>query len=94
MQTLRFSHTHIYQGALARADAPLAGRGETACLVEFADGVQVRARLTGEGDALCLAVPAYRTARGTRIAARRWRFAAAPGDGPTLRVTARAADPD
>jgi hypothetical protein len=38
--------------------------------IEFSDGVVVRARLRGS----TLDVPAYTTARGTKIARKRWRL--------------------
>ncbi len=42
------------------------------CEVEFADGSIVIATCRREGQAVRLDVPAYRTARGTEVAARSW----------------------
>ena len=52
-------------------------------LVEFSDGVVASGRLLqAEPDAAVLQVPAYRTQRATRVAARTWRII--PGDKPGL----------
>ncbi|MFG1428899.1 hypothetical protein [Roseixanthobacter glucoisosaccharinicivorans] len=42
------------------------------CLVEFGDGVTVIAEWRRANDAILLSIPAYRTAKGTQVAARRW----------------------
>lgn len=44
------------------------------CLVEFGDGVTVIAEWRLVNDAIHLFVPAYRTAKGTPVAARNWRL--------------------
>jgi hypothetical protein len=95
MLTLRFGHSHVYPGALARLDAALPDEDEMPCLVEFADGMQVPARLAGGRDVRRLSVAEYTTARGTFIPAKRWSLSPFPNGngGTTLRVTSRAADP-
>ncbi len=59
------------------------------CTVEFSDGTRAPAALHRAGENWELDVAAYRTARGTAIAGRRWRMRA-EGDG--LKVIARAGD--
>ncbi len=93
MLRLRFTHSHIYPGALARMDAPAPNGRDTPCLVEFADGVEVPARFAGTPGALRLAVEAYTTARGARIQAKRWSLTPHGDEATVLRVTSRAAEP-
>lgn len=69
---LSFPGSHAYPGGRV---AVTDDGGEDVAIVEFADGVTVPARLSRAGDALLVEVPAYRTARGTGIDARRWRVA-------------------
>ena len=66
-----FPHSHAFAGGrvLVEDDGAAAGAGE----VEFADGSVVVAAWRQEGDDFQLEVPSYRTARGTEVAARRWR---------------------
>mgnify|MGYP001252258857 CR=1 FL=1 len=68
-----FPHSHAFPGGrvLVEDDGAAAGAGE----VEFADGSVVVAAWRQEGDDFQLEVPTYRTARGTEVAARRWRLA-------------------
>lgn len=61
-------HTHLYPGAKGRLAEPPA---DGPALVEFSDGVAVTGRMEGE----TLAMPAYRTAAGTKVDAKRWRLA-------------------
>jgi hypothetical protein len=79
------SHSHLYPGARCRAEGCLRD-GPVA--VTFADGMRVAGHLA-DGT---LSLAAYRTARGTEIAARRWAVAVGePDDGGTpLRIRAKA----
>jgi len=67
-----FSHSHGFRGGRVVVDDE--GTEGTECLVEFGDGVTVIGEWRSEGDAIRLSVPAYRTAKGTRVAARTWRL--------------------
>lgn len=69
-------HTHLYPGARGQFIGPA---GDGPARVEFSDGTVVLGQL-GPG---CLIVPAYRTAAGTAIAAKRWQLA---GDCKGVRV--------
>ncbi len=83
-----FTHTHAYPGAKAKLhEAGTLAAGP--CTVEFSDGTRVPAALHRAGESWELDVAAYRTARGTAIAGKRWRMRA-EGDG--LKVIARAGD--
>ncbi len=83
---LRAAGSHLYPGARGGLEGPLPG-GPAQCLVEFADGSAALATVTPEGDGLLLATRPYTTARGTRIAAKRWRVVAEAG---AFRVVRRA----
>lgn len=65
-----FPHSHAFRGGRAIVDDD----GMAECLVEFGDGVTIVGEWRRTGDAIDLEMPAYRTAKGTRIAARRWRL--------------------
>lgn len=74
---LRATGSHLYPGAHGTFEAaplvvPLAAPAP--CLVEFADGSAATGTLTPRGDGLLLAAAPYTTARGTSIAAKRWRL--------------------
>ena len=65
-------HTHAYPGCGVRVPEP-PGHAENAdCLVEFSDGVAVPGSYVVQAEAIVLHVPAYRTARGTRVVAKSW----------------------
>lgn len=65
-----------YSHAFPRGRVTVSDDGEAGpeCLVEFSDGVTVMGAWRREGEALRLSVPAYRTAKGTQVAARSWRI--------------------
>jgi len=68
-----FPHSHGFRQGRVKVEDD-----ETAtpdCLVEFGDGITVLAQWQNDGDAIRLAVPDYRTARGTLVTARTWRLA-------------------
>lgn len=67
-----FSHSHAFPGGRVVVDDD--AKTEPTCLVEFGDGVTVIAEWHPASDAIHLSVPAYRTAKGTRMAARNWRL--------------------
>ena len=92
MGPLRFSHTHLSPGAHGSAAGELT-IGED-CRLEFSDGVEVPARIDRIGGNLVLSVATHSTARGTEIAAKRWKLLAEPGEGETrLRIAGRLSDP-
>lgn len=72
---LQATHTHLYPGhrgkipGLAQiTDLPESGD----CLVEFTDGSATPARISKTENTWQLDADAYRTAAGTKIAAKRW----------------------
>ncbi len=67
-----FPHSHAYPGGRVA----ISDDGETGSegMVTFGDGVTVIAEWRSQGDGIHLSVPAYRTAKGTRIAAKSWRL--------------------
>ena len=67
----QFSHTHAYPGCRVKIAEEDVGDEE---LVEFSDGVIVACRHRREGDAIVLAIPAHRTARGTDIGDKTWKL--------------------
>jgi hypothetical protein len=67
-----FPHSHAFPGGRVGVEDD-AGTGPE-CLVAFGDGVTVIAEWRQAGDAIHLSVPAYRTAKGTQVAARNWRL--------------------
>lgn len=54
------------------------GKSGPDCLVEFADGVTVIATWRRVKETIELAIPGYRTGKGTRVNARRWRLTQGP----------------
>lgn len=67
-----FPYSHAFpRGRVTLGEEEQAGPD---CLVEFSDGVTVIGTWRREGEALHLAVPGYRTAKGTQVAARNWRL--------------------
>ncbi|WP_337185322.1 hypothetical protein [Phenylobacterium sp.] len=69
----QFPHSHGYPNG--RVSVEDDGKAAPDCLVEFGDGVTVIAEWRPDGDAIRLAVPGYRTARGALVSARTWRVA-------------------
>jgi len=67
-----FPHSHAFPGGRVVIEDDAKTGPE--CLVEFGDGVTVIAEWRSAGDAIHLSVPAYRTAKGTRITIRNWRL--------------------
>ncbi len=68
-----FPHSHAFRKGRVTVDDD--GKAAPDCLVEFGDGVTIIAEWQAAGDAIRLAVPDYRTARGTLVTARTWRLA-------------------
>ena len=67
-----FPHSHAFQGGrLTIEDAEMS---EVSCVVEFGDGVAMIGEWHSEGEDIHLTIPAYRTAKGTDVDARRWRL--------------------
>lgn len=80
-----FPHSHAFPGGrVVVEEDPEAG---PACLVEFADGITVIAEWHAAGDAIHLSIPAYRTAKGTQVAARNWLLVQRRGGWRSDRVT-------
>lgn len=65
-------HTHAYPGCGVRMPEPPEHTDNADCIVEFSDGVAVPGSYGAQAEAVVLHVPAYRTARGTRIVAKSW----------------------
>ena len=87
--TLEMRHTHLYPGATGTASAGQTDRASV-CLVIFADGTAVRGMLLpAETGAAVLDLPAYATARGTRIAAKSWLAGIAAADDGTVTLRIR-----
>lgn len=71
-----FPHSHAFSGGRVVVDDD--ARAGPECLVEFGDGVTVIAEWHRESDAISLSVPAYRTAKGTPVLARKWHVVQRP----------------
>lgn len=75
---MRIDHTHLFPGAQLRClDTPGDQRlsANDGVLMLFSDGIFVSGRLLkAEAHAAVLYMPAYRTQRGTKVAARAWRI--------------------
>lgn len=75
-----FPHSHAFPRGRVAVAADDDGGGDDgggdgpAATVEFAGGVTLAGAFRRDGAELVLDVPAHRTARGTAIAARRWRL--------------------
>ncbi|WP_297976666.1 hypothetical protein [uncultured Amaricoccus sp.] len=69
---MRFTFSHAFRGGCVIVDDD--GTTGPECLVEFGDGVTVVSEWRRGGDVMDLEIPAHRTAKGARIAARRWRL--------------------
>lgn len=68
-----FPHSHAFHGGHVTVEDD--GADGSGGLVAFGDGVTLIAQWHPVGDALHLAIPAYRTARGTGVVARNWMLA-------------------
>ena len=90
MRRLHASHTHLYRGARLTADSPRRFRAGDALLIEFADLGLAEARVVeAAASRLLVDVAEYRTARGTRVPAKRWRLESSAGAGACWRVKER-----
>ena len=67
-----FPHSHAFPGGRVTVDDD--GKAGPECMVEFGDGVTVIAEWSSADGAIRLHVAAYRTAKGTEVAARGWRL--------------------
>lgn len=67
-----FPYSHAFPGGRVTVDDDAAQGAE--CLVEFGDGIAVIAAWSSDDGAIRLRIPAYRTAKGTEVAARDWRL--------------------
>lgn len=65
-----FPHSHAFPGGRVAVDD--GDPAEGACVVEFGDGVTVIGAWRPSPEGMRLEVPAYRTGRGTEVAARNW----------------------
>ncbi|WP_375686976.1 hypothetical protein [Pseudooceanicola sp. LIPI14-2-Ac024] len=81
MTELEATHSHLYPGATGRA---LAEPADGPVVIRFSDGSSATGTLDGDR----LALGAYTTTAGTRVAPRAFRLAFDPAGG--FRVTARA----
>ncbi len=92
--TVEVQDTHLYPGALGRAfDFCIVQRAPASrpCIVVFADRTVVHGVINaGNGEDFVLDVPAYVTARGTRIPAKSWLVALTlSGGAVAMRVRKR-----
>lgn len=71
---MRFLFPHSHAFAHGRVDVRDDGEAEPQGLVEFGDDTTIIAHWHRDEGAILLSVPAYRTAKGTDIAARAWRL--------------------
>jgi len=68
-----FPHSHAFrQGRVVVEDD---GKTEPECFVEFGDGTVLMGEWHPSDGIIELTVPAYRTAKGTRIVSKRWKLA-------------------
>jgi len=67
-----FPHSHAFPGGSVRIENAEATEGK--CVVEFGDGVAMIGDWHPDHHTIVLDVPAYRTAMGTEVDARRWRL--------------------
>lgn len=67
-----FTHSHAFPGGCLTIEDAEATEGM--CVVEFGDGVATIGEWHPDGNGINLAIPAYRTAKGTDVDARRWRL--------------------
>jgi hypothetical protein len=71
---MRFVFPHSHAFPRGRVTVEDDGSEGPDCLVEFGDGVTIIGRWQRDGEAIDLHVPAYRTSKGTRVAAHDWRL--------------------
>ncbi len=67
-----FPYTHAFPNGRVVVEEDEAN--EPQCMVEFADGTTVIAAWRREKEGIALDIPEYRTGKGTRVSARRWRL--------------------
>lgn len=67
-----FTHSHAFPKGTVIVEGGT-GSGSDG-LVEFSDGVNLVAEWWRDGEAIVLDIPSYRTAKGTVVAAHRWRL--------------------
>ena len=95
MTTLRFTRTHLFPGARGEAGGPLPSPGDGRdCVAGFADGSEAPGTLCAGTEGLVLALGAHVTARGTRVAPKRWAVEAGREEGgrTPLRILRRLPD--
>lgn len=68
----KFPLSHAFNGGRLAVDDDGAPGQE--CMVEFGDGSAAIGAFAAAGDAYDLAVPEYRTAKGTIVRARNWKL--------------------
>ena len=71
---MRFSFPYSHAFPNGRVIVKDDGVKEPRCMVEFADGTTVIAAWRPGKEDIALDMPDYRTAKGTRVSARRWRL--------------------
>ena len=67
-----FPYSHAFPNGRVTVDDD--GATQPVCLVEFSDGTTVLSTWHREKENIDLDIPDYRTAKGTRVSARRWRL--------------------
>lgn len=67
-----FPYSHAFHGG--RLGVYDDGAPGPACTVEFSDGSVVVGQYATEGEDLLLSVPDYRTTKGTKVKARKWKL--------------------
>ncbi|MCM5689767.1 hypothetical protein M8037_13305 [Sinorhizobium meliloti] len=67
-----FTHSHAFQGGRLTIEDAEATEGS--CVVEFSDGSAMIGEWHPDGADILLKIPAYRTAKGTDVAAQSWRI--------------------
>ncbi|ELT47466.1 hypothetical protein [Brucella intermedia] len=71
---MRFSFTHSHAFPGGRVAIEDAEASEGTCVVEFADGSAMIGEWHPDDADILLSIPAYRTAKGTDVAAQSWRL--------------------
>ena len=80
-----FPHSHAFNGGRLTIEQDEANGVE--CEIEFGDGSIVIGQARSAGDAILLAVPEYRTRKGTTVAAHDWKLVRSPeGDWRSMRA--------
>lgn len=88
---LHADYSHLFRGVrlTAAASALPDPIGPAAVLLSFNDGIDVEGELLAgpQDDGLALAVPAYRTATGHRVAAALWTVSEVSRDDPDEQIS-------